>query len=59
MEQKERRRERESVDVTYIDGMGVLRTKSQFIIILKDKFYGPFPNTKEYWLKVINVIEQK
>lgn len=38
-----------------IDDMGFLRTKKQFVIIIKDKIYGPFKN--EDYNKILDVFK--
>lgn len=35
------------MDIAMIQGVGgIVRTEQQFVIILGEKFYGPFPNDR-------------
>ncbi len=44
------------LDILYQGGIGVLRTNDQFVVVLKERFYGPFWNDQID--KVITMLEE-
>ncbi|MFB0841814.1 hypothetical protein [Paenibacillus oleatilyticus] len=45
------------MDISVFDGIGVIKTKEEFIVVIHERLHGPYPTTKDAYNRILAILE--